>query len=434
MADKPTRPETPQDAAADTSRDARSRMRAAPTIDLTAEEVDAAPADRESARAGRAAPAGAAASADGKTPSRSGPDLIVTTLVAGFVGAVITAGGLAALWFSGYVPARDAASAGMQGRIAALQTQLDALPKQQAAPDTNAIKAIDALSERLGKLELAVAKLPARDPEIGERLTAADSAIKSLGIALTALNKRNDDVTANAAKAQQAADAAVKAVADLQASIQTAAESSNGGLSAAVLEPLQKRIAALEQSAQTARSEIVQNTTIDKAARLALAAAALRDAVVGGAPFAAELKVAQSLGADAKAIAALAPFAPHGVPSDKVLAHDLSALLPAMVKTAGAQKTPSGFPRSPASQRRKTGACAPDRRAGRRRYLGRARAHRARRGQRRYRRRARRSRQVAGQGPRGRHHLDCAGQGARTRRSTPRGKSRPMPRARIGQP
>ena len=211
MADKPTGPETPQDAAADAPRDARSRMRAAPTIDLTAEEVDAAPSDRGAARAGRGAAAGASG-ADGKSPPRSGPDLIVTTLVAGFVGAVITAGGLAALWLSGYVPARDAASAVMQGRIAALQIQLDALPKQAAASDT---KAIDALSGRLGKLEQTVAKLPARDPEIGERLTAADSAIKSLGIALTALTKRGDDVAANAAKAQQAADAAVKAVADL---------------------------------------------------------------------------------------------------------------------------------------------------------------------------------------------------------------------------
>ncbi len=329
MADKPTRPETPQDAAAD----ARSRMRAAPTIDLTAEEVDAAPADR-------GAPPGAA-SADGKTHPRGRPDLIVTTLVAGFVGAVITASGLAALWFSGYVPARDTASAVMQGRIAALQTQLDALPKQQAVlPDT---KAIDALSERLGKLEQAVAKLPARDPEIGERLGAADNAIKSLGIALTALNKRDDDVTASAAKAQQAADAAVKAVADLQASLQAVAKSSNGGLSVAALEPLQRRIAALEQSAQAARSEIVQNSTVDKAARLALSAAALGDAVTGGAPFAAELKVAQSLGADGKAIAALQPFAAQGVPNDKALAHDLSMLLPAMTKASGAQKMPSDF-------------------------------------------------------------------------------------------
>ena len=69
----------------------------------------------------------------------------------------------------------------------------------------------------------------------------------------------------------------------------------------------------------------------------------MRDAVTSGAPFAAELKVAQSLGADSKAIAALAPFAPHGVPSEKTLAHDLSALLPAMVKASGTQKAPSDF-------------------------------------------------------------------------------------------
>ncbi len=318
-------------------------MRAAPTIDLTAEEMDTAPAGRgpSYAHAGRGAPADESAAAAGKPPPRGRPDLIVTTLVAGFVGAVITAGGLAALWFSGYVPARDAASAVMQSRIASLQTQLDALEKRPAAPATPDTKAIDALSGRLGKLEQAVANLPARDLGLSERLATADNAIKSLGVALTALTKRGDDIAANAAKAQQAADAAVKAVADLQA--QASAKSSGGGLSAAALEPLQQRIAALEQSAKAARSEIVQNSTVDKAARLALAAAALRDAVMSGAPFSAELKVAQSLGAEAKPIAALAPFALHGVPSEKLLAHDLAALLPGMVKAAGAQKAPSDF-------------------------------------------------------------------------------------------
>ena len=160
-------------------------------------------------------------------------------------------------------------------------------------------KAVDALTQRVSKIEDAIAKLPAGDPGMAERLTAADNAMKSLGIALTALNRRSDEVAANAAQARERADAAAKAVTDLRTSVQETAKNS-AGISPAELDALQKRIAALEQSAKAARADIAKASSADIAARLALSAAALRDAVASGAPFTAELAQAKSLGADEK--------------------------------------------------------------------------------------------------------------------------------------
>lgn len=339
MADKPTTPDAPQEGP-------RRKTSAPPTIDLTAQELESKPADRPAdppqpppyGTGEQGKPAQDSGASDFRGKSRSKSTLIGVTLAAGFVGAVIAAGALAALWFIGYVPARDSVAAVTQDRIAALQTQLNELQRRPAAADG---KAIETLSGRLGKIEQALANLPARDPAVGERLAAADNAVKSLGIALTALNKRNDDIAANADKAQQSADAAVKAVTELRANVQAMPKNSPAGISPAELESVQQRLAAVEQAAKQASGVAPKNTTVDNAARLALSAAALRDAVTSGAPFAAELTQVQSLGADGKSLAALGPFAAAGVPSDTALAYELSALMPAMLKASGTQ-APSG--------------------------------------------------------------------------------------------
>ncbi len=121
------------------------------------------------------------------------------------------------------------------------------------------------------------------------------------------------------------------------------AKDASAGPSAAELDALQKRIAGLEQSAKAAREEIAKAGAADTAARLALSAASLRDAVLGGAPYAAVLAQAKSLGADAKTLAPLEPFAASGVPSPAALAQELRALLPGMIKTSGAQTPAGGF-------------------------------------------------------------------------------------------
>ena len=185
--------------------------------------------------------------------------------------------------------------------------------------------------------------MPASDPGIAERLTAADNAMKSLGIALAALNRRSDEIAANTSQARERADAAAKAVTDLRAGMQDVAKNSPAGISPAELDALQKRLAALEQSAKAARDDIAKASSADIAARLALSAAALRDAVASGAPYTVELAQAKSLGADEKVLTSLAPFATTGIPTAQAMAQELRALLPAMLKISGAQVPQGGF-------------------------------------------------------------------------------------------
>jgi hypothetical protein len=324
MADKRTTPETPAGAQQAAPQDAgsgpRRRKRVAPTIDLTATEMPSP----EAAPPPRSDPPPAPAQ-EPPAEARSGGPISLATLVAGVAGAATVTLVLVALWLAGLLPVRTVVS-----------TDTGA----QVSVDT---KAIDALTLRVSKIEGTISKLPAGDAGVAERLAAADSAMKSLGIALTALNRRSDDTAATASQARERADAAAKAVTNLRASVQDAAKNSSAGISPVELDALQKRMAALEQSAKAARDDIAKASSADIAARLALSAAGLRDAVASGAPFAAELAQAKSLGADDKTLAALAPFATAGVPTAPALAQELRALLPAMLKISGAQAPESGF-------------------------------------------------------------------------------------------
>jgi len=191
------------------------------------------------------------------------------------------------------------------------------------------------------KLETDIAKLPPGDKTVAERLTAADSAMKSLGIALAALNKRSDDIAAKAAQAQEHAVAADKAMTELRASLQDAAK--NPAIAPAELNAVQKRVAALEESVKAARAQLAKSSAIDSTARLALSAAALRDAAISGAPYQAELAQVEALGADEKSLAPLEPFASSGLPTKAALARQLTDLIPAMLKASGSQKPPAGF-------------------------------------------------------------------------------------------
>ena len=320
MADKRTTPEAPEGAKQAAPQAAaqgpRRKKRAAPTIDLTATEMP----QPEAASPPKPDPPPPA-----QEPLAAGGPISMATLAAGVAGVVTVMIVLAALWLTGLVPVRYAASTNTGAH---------------AVTDT---KAIDALTLRVSKIEGTVSKQPAGDAGVAERLAAADSAMTSLGFALTALNRRSDDTAATASQAREHADAAVKAVTDLRASVQEAAKNSSAGISPAELEALQKRIAALEQSAKAARDDIAKASSADIAARLALSAAALRDAVTSGAPFAAELAQAKSFGADDKILAPLAPFATAGVPTALALSQELRALLPAMLKISGAQAPEGGF-------------------------------------------------------------------------------------------
>ena len=317
MADKRTTP--------DPAEGARRRKRPAPTIDLTATEMpEAAAAQPPQAGADEAAapPPEPSVTDDGAGPAhapksglRNGSKRTAPAawqiFAAGFVGAAIMTAALLGLWFAGLVPARDTGSS-------------------VADPASGA-----ALNQRLAKIEASIAKFPASDQGTSERLSAADNALKSLGIALTAINKRSDEVAANAAEARARADASEKVLTDLRNSVQDLTKNSSAGLSPADVDSVQKRLAILEQ--------VVKNAPTDRGARLALSAATLRDTVVSGASFSAELDEVKSLGAGEKALAPLVPFAATGIPQPSALAQELRAFLPAMQKAAGAQAPAGGF-------------------------------------------------------------------------------------------
>jgi hypothetical protein len=316
----------------------RRAKRAVPTIDLTATEVppaarepaqesiqepienvvaeapqppgaEPAAASADHARTATDTPSDGAARADasGESPSGLRGYINGPALAAGFAGAALMMMFLFGLWLTGLVPIRYAGSTATRARVAALEMELHALQNRPAtAVDTKAIEGLTA------------------------RVTAADNAMKSLGLALTALTKRSDDIAANAAQARERAEAAEKAVTELRSSVQIATTAA-AGLSLSDMDALQKRIAGLEQATKAARDDIAQTGASDAAARLALSAAALRDMVTSGAPFAPSLAQAKSLGADANALAALEPFAATGLPAPAALAQELRALLPGMM-------------------------------------------------------------------------------------------------------
>ena len=345
MADKRKAPGAPEAA--------RRGKRSAPTIDLTATEVQpTSTADEPPPQAAPPPPPQepppfntdlppADAGASGEPRKAPGGFFTAPTLAAGAAGAAMTAIIMFALWLTGMVPIRYAGSTATRARVTALEMQVrDLQNRPTAAVDS---KAVDALSQRVGTIEGALAKLPAGEANMSERLAAADNAMKALGVALAALNRRSDDIAATVAQARARAEAAEKAVTDLRASVQDVAKNAAPGISSIELDALQKRMAALEQSAKAARDDIAKTAAADTATRLAMSAAALRDAAMSGAPFAAELAQAQSLGAADKALASLAPFAGTGVPSQAALAEALRALIPAMLKASGAPAPAGGF-------------------------------------------------------------------------------------------
>lgn len=283
------------------------RRRPAPTIDLSATEVSAEPPSSQTAdktETKEELPPSA--------PSRGNRLAVLALLGGALAGAAAV---LTVLWINGSLQPDGSKSAdNLTARIATLETQL----KAPAKPADNS--AVADLTARLGKLEQAATKpsTGSPDPLVGERLTAVETAMKALGVTLTALNRRAEESAAASSAARERADAAAKTA-----------------------ETLQAKLDAIEQSTKVTQDKVATGGS-DTAARKALAAIALRDAVTRGAPYAAELTIAKQLGANAQIVAALDPFAASGVPAEATLSRDLSALLPSMIDAAGADATKAG--------------------------------------------------------------------------------------------
>ncbi len=284
-----------------------------PTIDLTAKEVESPEPGSESP----AAPADAAT----ERQDPNFPTWIRPYAIGVIVGAIAAGAIFAGFWAAGLVPSRQTA----------------ALPGARTADATPAGE----ISARLNRVQRAL-QTPHSDQALAARMAAAETQTKTLSDALAALNRRLDEaaVASQSALAQaKAATAAAAAAADAMKN------TAQPGIEHSDIDALNNRIAALESTMKSLSTDAAQRTSSadDRAARLTVAAEALRAAVERGAPYQAELAAVQALGADRNATAPLEPFAADGVPSAAALAHEFALLTSSLLQASGAAPSESSF-------------------------------------------------------------------------------------------
>jgi hypothetical protein len=319
-----------------------------PTIDLKATEV-------ESERPVSTAESGATGAADDRAEGESASDKRARRAFAGSAGPLkggaaaaygiaAAAGALtmlvivAVLWATGVLPPRG-----------------ETVPAASQPPQAAGTREFSA---RLDKIEAALAApqtaLAAQRPDaaLTSRVAAAEAETKTLGDTLTALNRRIDGIAATTGNALARADAAAAAVEAAKSAAQ------QSGVQRADLDALANRVAAIEgvmnrltaiESAVKALSENLANvarrpvSADDRAARMTVAAEALRAAVERGVPYQAELAAVKSLGFEDSVLVPLEPFAADGIPSVAILARELTALTPALVRMSGATPSEDSF-------------------------------------------------------------------------------------------
>lgn len=322
------------------------RRRPPTTLDLTATEVDTGPA--KSGETPEGGEAGSAGSDQGiprahRPPSGRWLPLIAAGLIGGIV--VVMAG--AVVWRAGWV-GNDARVAELSARLAGLDLHLRDLERASKAATT--ATAVDELTGRVGKVEAAVAsRTPPSDPNLASRLTAAEASTKTANEAVLNLTRRTESLAAGVGKLTERVDAAsqapVGAPREPGAAPDTKAERAD-------LDRLSTRTATIETGLKSAQTEVKsvaaelksvteqlteRASSADPAARRAVLAVTLRDAVERGVPFAGALAAVKPL-ADPNALAPLEPFAATGVPTTAVLARELSAVVPQMQAAIGSRQ------------------------------------------------------------------------------------------------
>jgi hypothetical protein len=279
---------------------------------------------------GGPAPAGAGSSAGRRSSGFLPPRRVAFIAAACFTLAAIAVG---ALWVyvaadGGEAPQRNAATAGPSGRddaAARAATVETVLPAPQVTPEKAPGKLADAKDGNT--------KDATNTKGLENRVAAVDGALTSLNERIGALERSVRDAASAARAAAERADRVVRQLDDAKKNgdEQEAAQQLDRG----ALDDLASRIKTLESRQMTVRQIQERLDRVasaagapDRAVRMAVAAAALRNAVERDRPFAAELAAARSTGLDDGALASLEPFAATGVPTRNELFRELSALLP----------------------------------------------------------------------------------------------------------
>jgi hypothetical protein len=306
-----------------TSEPSSPPRRRPPTIDLTATEIETEkPADGRSgtADAESARPQGAS----DRGAERTSAGRILPAAVGTLVGALAVAAIGFGLWSAGIVPSRTGMPAATDHAANTISAQLDKIEAELQSQPTDT-----GLVSRLAALE-------AQTKTLNDSLAAINRRIDDIAVAAQSAREHADAAAATANRATQDASAASAAANSATQKASAASEAAKGATQNSVqqsdLDALASRVAALESAIKVLSASTAQKTvsTDDHAARAAAAAAALRAAVERGAPYKSELAAAKSLGADQNAVAALAPFAEGGVPTDAGLAHELSQFIPSL--------------------------------------------------------------------------------------------------------
>jgi hypothetical protein len=286
-----------------------------PTIDLTAKEVETERPSQTSG--GRQAGTDHAPEGDATGPRLPWglADPPKSYALAAAAGAIVTAAIIAGVWLVGFAPGRGPPTAATASTATA------------PVPDTAAVGEISA---RLDKIQGALQARQA-DSALATRVAAAEAETKALGDTLAALNRRLDEIAVTARGALARADAASAAADASKKAAQTGVERGD-------LDALANRIAGLERAVKSLGDDVARRpaSADDRAARMTVAAEALRAVVERGAPYQAELAAMKSLGVEESALAPLEPFATDGVPSNAALARELAALTPALLRASGA--------------------------------------------------------------------------------------------------
>jgi hypothetical protein len=321
-----------------TSESDNTAGRRPPTIELAATEV-ATPADEPAAgaaesadtRAAEEAPASSNASspAEGNQQTTSAASGRLKSQVAGvLIGAVIMAAALAALWLTDLIPARESTASHTLASNTPAPAPSSATPPPNPSPPASTVPpqtspTTSDLSARLDRIERAI-EAQRTEPAVGGRIAGVEAQAKSLRDGIAALQRRVEEIAASGQSAAKQADTALNA-AEAAKSANEAANKME--VQRSDLDVVASRIMALESAVKGLAAATVP---VDRAARLTVAAEALRATVERGAPYQAELASLRALGVDQKATAPLEPFAANGVPSADALTREVEALTPAL--------------------------------------------------------------------------------------------------------
>jgi hypothetical protein len=308
-----------------------------PTIELAATEV-ASSADEPTAGAAESADTRAAEdkpeslhasspTVDNQQPSSASSGRLKPYVAGALIGAVIMAAALAALWFTDLIPARDGTAGHTLASNSSAPAPAAVTPPPSQAPNQAQSQTPD-LTARLDKIEQAMQTQRA-EPALGGRIAGVEAQAKSLNDGIAALQRRIDEIAATGQSAAKQADTALNAAEAVKSASEAATKME---VQRGDFDGLASRIMALESTVKGLAAAIAPLAAgaNDRAARLTIAAEALRAAVERGAAYQAELAALRALGVDQKATGPLEPFAASGIPSTAALARELDALTPAL--------------------------------------------------------------------------------------------------------